>query len=514
MKKIISVLLSVIFIFTLTVPAFATGKAQELPTIYVTGAQTNQLYNADGTKIYPIEDDVEIADVVKEAMKPCLEALAVGMITGDYTQYGEELYNSFVPFYGPVALDKNGEASDGSHAQYTIYNCKLPNKTSGFGVWDYRFWYDWRLSPVTAAEELKIYIDMVKKATGKDKVNLMGRCYGANVIATYLAKYEDHAVQSVDDVAYLSSSVMGIDLLSAIYTGDIVLNDQAIDNFLNYFVENENLIEDETTSIFLLSTVEMLKQIKVLGLTGDALEKLIDALKDDVIPRILRDTFGSMPSYWSMVTPEKYEKAREFVFAGCKDEYAKLIEKNDDFYYNVQLNVEQTMLRLKQKGIDFKNFVKYDYPDYPVYENATNQSDGTTSCVRQAFGGEYADYGKVFSAKYINSLDNTKYLSPDHKINAESCLFPDETWFIKGIHHDSFPDAYVKQAMKIMNDELDVNSGVVSQYQYYSNGSCHTTEGLDDDASKAKESIFATMIRFFTSLMNFIVKLFGGKATA
>lgn len=161
-------------------------------------------------------------------MAPCLEALALGIITDDYSKYGQELYNAIVPFYGPVSLDKNGEASNGSHTANTIYTCNIPKKTRNFGVWDYRFWYDWRISPIEAAAELKTYIDMVKEATGKDKVNLMGRCYGANVIAAYLEKYEAHALESIDDVAYLSSSLLGVDYLTAIFAGEIGFSDVAI----------------------------------------------------------------------------------------------------------------------------------------------------------------------------------------------------------------------------------------------------------------------------------------------
>ncbi|MGN0447838.1 MAG: hypothetical protein ACI4GC_04725 [Acutalibacteraceae bacterium] len=511
MKKVVSIFLCLLLLFSTASVALATGPVEEMPTIYVTGAQTNELYAADGHQIYPMQDDVEPIDVVKEVMKPCLEALVLGLATGDYTKYGEELYNAIIPFYGPLALDKNGEVSDGSYSRNTIYNCNIPKKKSGFGVWDYRFWYDWRISPIVAAEELKIYIDMVKEATGKSKVNLAGRCYGANVIASYLSKYEDHAVESVDDVTYLSSSVLGIDFMSALFSGDIKLNDVAIENFLNYYLNTKNIIEDETTNIFLLATVEMLRQIKLLGITGDALEELISDLKADVIPLILKDTFGTMPSYWSMVTPEKYEKARDFVYKDCKDEYAKLIEKTDDYYYNVQSTVKEDMLSLKAKGIDFKLFVKYGFPDYPLYENAACQGDGTTAAVRQGFGGEYADYGKVFSEKYIKSLENTKYLSADHKINAESCLFPDETWFVKGIHHDIFPNSLVQQAMRTMNEELDVNDGVIPQFQTYVNGNYSETTGLDEDGTKPADNIFATMLRFFTAFFNFITKLLNGE---
>lgn len=477
------------------------------------GAQTNDLYNADGERIYPLSDDLDAMQIIKDALRPCLEKLVQGFVTNDYEAYAREFYNVFVPIYEDIALDKNGEVSDGSHPKHTIYNCSIPKKTSNYGVWDYRFWYDWRISPMIAADELKEYIDMVIAATGEDKVNLTGRCYGANVIAAYLAKYEDHAVNYVDDVAYLSSSILGIDMLSALFSGEMKFEDQAINNFLNYFMNEENLVEDEAVNLFILTLVELFNQVKVLGITGEALEMLVDKVKYDLIPLILRDTFGSMPSYWSMVTPELYEQSIEFVFGDCKDEYAKLIEKADDYYNNVQLTAKEDMLKLKEKGIDFHIFVKYDFPDYPIYEGATAQGDGTTSAVRQGFGGTYADFGEVLSEKYIASLEDDTYLSPDRKIDASSCLFPENTWFVKGMHHDIFPDVINKFAMDVMNGEISVSDGVFKQYQAYESNTLTPVEGLDEDGTRAPDNVFSSLIRFITSLLNILTKLFNGELT-
>ena len=69
MKKLISVLLSIILAFSVAAPAFA-AEAEELPTIYVTGAQTNEIYSAENERIYPTGNDGK--EIVKQALKPCL----------------------------------------------------------------------------------------------------------------------------------------------------------------------------------------------------------------------------------------------------------------------------------------------------------------------------------------------------------------------------------------------------------------------------------------------------------
>ncbi len=509
MKQLISVVLAFVLLFSCMLPAFAEDT--EHPTIYITGAQTNTLLNADGSQLYPIQDDVEPMDVVKEKIGPCLKKLAAGLVTGNYEEYAQELYDIIDPIYGVIALDKNGEVSDGSRPQNTIYTVNVKKKTANYGPWDYQFWYDWRISPMVAADDLKIYIDMVLEATGESQVNLTGRCYGANVIAAYLVKYADHAVQYVDDVSYLASSVLGIDLLGAAFSGEILLEGESMNNFLNYFMSGENLIEDDSLNLFLLTLVELMNQIKMLNLSGAALTALVDKIKTDVIPDIVRDTFASMPAYWSMVPAEYYEKAIEFVFGDCKEEYAKLIEKTDDFYYNVQLTVEEDMKAFKEQGIGFHIFVKYNFPDYPIYEDSNAQGDGTTSAVRQAFGGEFADYGTVFSQDYIDSLEDTTYLSPDLKINAATCLFPENTWFIKNLHHDKFPNVINNFAMDIMNKNVCVSDGVYPAFQEYVDGAFITIEGTDEDASPAKKNFFRLIVDFFKSLIDVLKKLFNGE---
>ncbi len=510
MKKIISVVLCFLLMMSICAPALAADY-EEYPTIYVTGAQTNELRNAEGERIYPLSDDIDAMQIIQENLKPCLEKLALGLLTDNYEAYAQEFYNAFVPIYEDVALDKNGEVSDGSHPARNIYNADLPKKSGGYGEWDYRFWYDWRISPMVAADDLKIWVDMVKEATGKDKVNIMGRCYGANVVAAYLTKYESHAIENVNGVSYLSSSVIGIDMLSALFTGNLVFEDQAIANFVDFFMENEDLIEDETIKLFVLTLVELFNQVKVLGITGESLGLLVAKVKDDLIPPLLRDTFGSMPSYWSMTTPETYEDAIEFVFGGYEEEYAKLIEKTDAYHYDVQLIAEEKMLQLKKKGIDFQIIVKYDFPDYPLYKGASTQSDGNTTAVRQAFGGEYADFGKVFSDKYIASLKDKTYLSADHKINAATCLFPENTWFIKGIHHNHFPGAMTVLAMNVMNKHLTVSDGEYAQFNSYIDGRLVETDGLDEDGTKPPDNKFSALFRFLTAFLKLITKIFNGE---
>ena len=506
LRKILSATLAIIMVFSMVLPAAAS--TEEYPTIYVTGAQTNNLFNAKGEKIYPM--DTDIGAIAKEAIVPCVQKMLTGYISGNNTEWINELHSYVAPIFAEVKLDANGEASNGSHPEFHSSTVAVSNKQGNYGMWDFRFWYDWRLSPLETAEELKNYIDRVTEATGKDKVQLAGRCYGANVIQAYVSIYKEHAIENVSDISYFASSVMGIDFMSAIFSGEIVLNEQAISNFVDYYLESNEVIEDPATEILVITLVELFNQAKVLGVGTDMLTKLLNDIKGDIIPVLLMEVVGSWPSYWSMVTPELYTKSIDFIFKNNKDEYAKFIEKTDKYYYEVEVCAEDTILELEEKGINFYIFTKYGFPEFPLYEGSTIQSDSYTSVPRQSFGATSADYGKVLDQKYIDGLIDKTYLSPDFKVDASTALLPERSWFIKNLHHNYFEVLHVI-SLEAMRYDLTVDNDKYPQYLYHENDTITPLVGADEDSTKAPNNLFTSFIRFFTAFFNFIARLFKGK---
>lgn len=511
MKRIVSLLLCVLMVFSLSLPAFAAAEPEEYPTIYVTGAQTNDLYSAEGERIWGSMSDIDFKSFLSESIMPCIEELLKGAAVRDYEAYAKKLNSYVVPLFEKVVLDKNGEASNGSHPANHSSTVAVSSKQSGYGMWDFRFWYDWRLSPVTTAEELKNYIDRVIGTTKKDKVQLVGRCYGANVIQAYITLYKDHALEYVSDVAYFASSVAGIDFMSALFSGEVVLDSKAVTNFVEYYLEEENLIEDDILSDFVYALLELFNQAKLLGIGTDTLLLLFDEIKYDLIPEVLPSIIGTWPSYWAMVTPELYEKARDFIFAENKQEYAGLIEKTDEYHYNVQLVAEETILELQDKGINFYNFTKYGYPDMPLYEGAANESDSTTSVPRQSFGAECADYGETFSKEYLDSLTDKTYLSPDLKINAATALIPERSWFVKGLHHNWFGELH-DMTLEIMRYDMTVHNEKYPQYLLRVNSDTlvPVTES-DDDYVKSTQGIVGAAIRLLTAFIRVLTNIINGK---
>lgn len=441
------------------------------------------------------------------------------MLTDDYEEYVDTVYNVFAPIFEEVVLDKNGEVTDGSGNGPQDW---VPYKTSGFKVWDNNFSFDFRVDLVETAASLKDYIDLVVARTGRQKISVLGRCLGTNLIAAYLSEYPEHAQQHVSDIILYVPATDGVDLISKLFSGKLEIQADNLDEFADYFIKNKNLIEDETLADFITVMIEMLEYAKVLGLGMDAFQLLVDRLQGELIPKLGLASFVSFPSYWSMVCPEDFEDAKKLIFEGREEEYAGLIEKIDYYYKEVQLGFNDLLKKLDAEGtINVSVIAKYNIPGIPISESSRQLGDLMASTKQLSYGATCAEHGKVLSQSYIDSLADKKYLSPDNKVDASTCLFPDRTWFMKNSLHDDFPDDGNRLIAEIVNSKgtLTVfDNEELPQYLEYvpvegqEEGVFVPIEGLDPEKPEegSGEERFSIFIRFFTAVLNFFTKLFNG----
>ena len=68
-------------------------------------------------------------------------------------------------------------------------------------------------------------------------------------------------------------------------------------------------------------------------------------------------------------------------------------------------------------------------------------------------------YGKTLGEDYQQAkYGETNLISPDNKIDASTCLFPFNTWFIKGLDHAQKNEDYHKVLAAVAYGDLDVYS--------------------------------------------------------
>lgn len=527
MKKLVSILLTLSMLFALAVPAFAGATAEKTAIVYLTGYGCS-LYDENGEKVYGL--DFDLVGSLKEVLDKMIISLVKGELSGDYEDFCDEIYNLIAPAYADVILDKNGEATDANGNHYNGIRsdevdrlvCETDKKFDG-GY--YQFNYDWRVSCEYNAELLEKYIDKVLAHSGADKVNLVGRCLGGNVISAYLQNASEESLKKVNKAILYIPSTMGADFLDALFTGKIILNETGVDNYVKYSLSRNDILgagESGNELYDMLGVlVSFLNEIKALGFALDSVQVTFDKIKDNVLARTLRDTYATFPSFWNMVSASEIEDAINFVYPTdeLKAEYAGIIEKARSYRDNVQLNANSTMLERIDSGIDIMIITKYNFANFPLSENQLTQSDSTATVSAVSFGAVAADFGKVLDKEYIDSMsdEDKKYLSPDTMIDASTCLLPDKSWFIKNLNHADFPDS----VDVLMNKFLTTDNMTIDTYEEYPQFLKHDAEtdtlspvtGIDDGdihdtGTNKKVSVF---IRFFTMIFNLIAKLLKGE---
>lgn len=525
MKKTISILLSVLMIFAVMAPAVSAVNEKTI-TVYLEG-YGDALIGRSGEQAFPV--DLGLAEGLKEMLDEILVDLAWASLTGDYSSYSDRLYDLIAPAYADLKLDKNGESTDENGEFYhglgfdPLTRSELHNSKFDGGY--YRFRYDWRLSVEYNAELLDQFIAILVAKTGATKVNLVGRCLGGNIISAYLQNAPKASLARLENVVMYIPSTLGVDFISALFSGKIVLDPDAVDNYVTYSLADNDIIgtsiEDQLLSD-LITIVNFINEIYVLGYGTDVVEDIVQSVKDNALARILRDSYASFPGFWSMVRDEDVEDAIALIYntPELQEEYAGLIKKVRSYHENVQVNAADRMLELQEQGIEFMVISKYNYADFPLSENAKQQSDGTAATVATSFGATVAPFGKTLDDKYIKNMakEDVKYLSNDRMIDASTCTLPDTTWFIKNLYHSNFPasvDVLINAFLKTEGMTVETFEEF-SQYLKYDKESGELSEviGLDEgdiidkNSLQSKSNIF---MRILKMIFDFFTKLLSGQ---
>ncbi len=529
-KKIISFLLVVILTMSCSVFAFASGeapasveRATTIPTVYIQG-YGSYIYADANNKNSEILVGGEVPfltdGVLGSLLGNIIEPLMTGISTGDYSEYNDLVVNTLVADLGRFGLDENGEPSDGS-GNFCIRESRVPKRNWYGGKYDiyaYSLVYDWRIDPFVTAAELDMYIQQVKTATGSSTVNLVGRCLGANVVLAYLSVY---GFDDINAVNFYVGGLDGFDVVGALFSGQVVVDSDALDRFLQVTLNSE---DDELIS-FAKSLVAILNFINGLDLPIEIVYGIYDQVYFDIIPRVLKESFGSMPAFWSFVGADYYKAARELNFPTAEEQakYAGLLEKTDRYYNEITLRTDEIINNATKNGVSVYITSKYGFPAVPLSKEANLHSDSTASVFSQSYGATTTEMGKTFSKDYIENAEKNgtvKYISPDKCIDASTAILPDHTWFIKGSKHANMPNSIDIMMAQIFeatgNREKYVTVNDIAEYPQYL-----YVESLDEyaplkimteeNASFGNEewdiSIFTHLSNFFDKLLNFVTEL-------
>lgn len=441
-KKAICVILTLVF----SLSCFASlsfAAEEEYPIIYIKGqgAKLTDDGTSKGKPIYPIEiPDGYLGDRGKELILP----LASAVSTGNWKIYNEKLYDAVMPVLSPFACDENGNVTDGSGSAWTSSKSVSKDKVTGLNKW--YFEYDWRLCPIECAEMLHDYITFVKEKTGKDKVNIISRCQGTNIALAYAEKY---STKDIYKLILVCPGFDGFETIGALFTGNIDVDSKALNRFSETYLAVDTYADDPTFET-IRNIVTALEASPLISFTADTINDFFKNIRDDSYRKIVRDSYATMPSMWSYIGDDCYEEAKAFIFGDETEKYSKLIEKIDNFHYNVLTKYDEILDKISGNGTYIYNICKYGFQMVPILGDDYEMSDTIISTSRSSLGAVCSDIDKELKTAYLASAD-MKYISPDRQIDASTCKYPEHTWFIKNMTHRNMPVSIDKMLYAVIS---------------------------------------------------------------
>ena len=444
-KRLLSLLLCAALVFGCALPAFAAVKADvhtveppaiaasEYPLIIVRGMQLNGMVRYAGTdREEKASVNFNAGDLLKTLVK-----IPAAFLTGGRDKIVDVLLDYAYGLFGHMGCDANGDPSDpdvtmrtfeGSAANYP----DLPGEPSvrqlamflsaveHYGAENvYFFSYDWRLDTFGNAALLEQEIDRAMAETGKDKVNLVACSMGGVVTLTYLTYYGSGKVNALlSDSATMNGAECATDVLC----GDILFDAAAADRYLTRMLPA------------LAPLFHTMYRTGSLGRLCQFLNKFAADYGEEIYSRVLIPIFGTMPAFWELCSPERYEEAKRFAYGEDESQWPALFEKTDKIQREVCANKLATLQTAMDNGMIFSVVANYNTPNVPVYKNAGLQGDGILETRAMSFGATVSEVGKTLSDSEL-AMGDAKYVSADHCVNASTAAFRDQTWFIKDGEH-------------------------------------------------------------------------------
>lgn len=116
------------------------------------------------------------------------------------------------------------------------------------------------------------------------------------------------------------------------------------------------------------------------------------------------------------------------------------------------------------------------------------------------------------------SLRTTPSISQPKKIDASTCLFPENTWFIRDCNHAAFPDCIEQFKSILVKSKEQPTIENMKEYGYTQfmthsaeSGTLSEITGLADSDKLYNHDFISTIFRFLTALIKLITKIMSVK---
>lgn len=329
---------------------------------------------------------------------------------------------------------------------------------------DHTYFYTFNLvgDPMQSAKELDEYIDMVKKQTGHDKVDLLPVSLGGTILTAYLDAYGHKDINSIVGVV---ACLNGTDIVADMMARDFNISDEYLHHeYIPTILKESN---GRGTLGYLINCIlHILPQAGFNALLTGAMSGLLDTM-------VL-----NCPQMWAMIPSYRYDAlASRYLSA------KPVLKAKTDRFQQARLNLKQNVLDAVADGVKV-NFISGSglafgeemYTFFSIMSSSGKvNSDGIINLSSTALGTTGTVGGATIAKQAHDNPDypGYSYLSPDGTIDISTAVLPDNTWvFLKQYHEVGNNDVVLNLAKALLLGEIEnvhSNPAKYPQYNYFCN---------------------------------------------
>lgn len=492
-KKVISILLTAVLIFSILIPIVHAEEIKNIPQIDMRGFMSYTIYedkdDPDSMPAFPPS-----TSKIRKSIKKLIPAMSSLAVTNNWKKFGESVVPVINELMFPLGYDNNGEAMYDTGVHFTY-----PTREEITDTMHTEFIYDWRADPLKSAEQLNDFVNYLTDDLGFEKVCIECHSYGGVVLLSYLSEYGTDKVYSC---CFNASAVYGAAFAGQLLQGNVSVSADTITEFLKGIFSHKDL------ELLLDTLADAMKKAGITGLVSDFVNNTFMKLSDIIWENSILPIFANWPSTWALCPDKDFENAYNFVFGRIysKDgqDHSGLENKINSFNTKIRSSREDNLKKINDE-INLYVIARYGYYGVPLNPIWIANTDTVLNTEAESFGA------KCKTMSYEDMFDiSEKYVSPNGAIDASTCLFPDQTWFIRNCKH-SQKDASINQFVySLLHSDGQATTETFDKYPQYLLFNTITSAlnaDTDNNTELYKDTFMNKFIIFFKKINEFFRKI-------
>lgn len=469
MKKVISILLAVVLLFSTSASAFAAKTEEPTitnndPVILVRGMDFTNLMLDVGTESQRKANDFSTSEIVSGVSKSLFKWLLKNDKSGAVDSLIDTAYE---------LLKYNSMAENGDPA-YNTGMIKYPESVANYpellgetnnemgmlrtfaetfsGEYVYYINYDWRADPFVVADEINDAVELAKKNTGHQMVNIVCASMGGIMTVAYLTKY---GYDSIARCLFLSSTFCGSEIVGDVLNGRIEITSERLYEYLL------SLCSNDISTKFL---IKLLYKVGIFDWATGITDYILENKKTELYEEVLKPIFVYSPCIWGLISNDTdYESAITYMF-GSKSNVNETFLKRIEALRDMMSNRTALLNEMVENGVGIAVLSNYGSPLIPVYESADFSGDRTLEAYNTSGFATVAKYGKTLGKDY--KATNPEFVSPDNCVDLSTAVLPEYTYMIKNAPHvsGSYGTDYSDFVVFLLTNTGDFKAGSNPKY--------------------------------------------------